>query len=320
MAQKVFVSYSHDSPAHRGWVLMLSKELLKRGVDIILDRWDLRAGQFVPAFMAQSIEQADRVLVVCTQRYVSKANAGLGGAGYEGMIIDAQIASDINSIKFIPIARESHVLPRFLQGRLWIDFTQDAEFENSLTELVHEIYGIPRDPKPAIGASPFLDKAEPEVFEPAGDIPAERADRWQDDENLFRDARRSLESRRIETFSLEPATRSVLGLHEFQGEGDARQRLRLLYLDQVLSVLSGNVGRREAIEIWLAGIDQHNKSLSYERIPAQERLLHVQEIRLLYGHLAAQASGIDDFEIRNQIERWLDITRHNMESMVNKAV
>ena len=37
----VFVSYSHDSEAHKAWVLKLATDLRSNGVDAILDVWDL---------------------------------------------------------------------------------------------------------------------------------------------------------------------------------------------------------------------------------------------------------------------------------------
>ncbi|MBL0171692.1 MAG: toll/interleukin-1 receptor domain-containing protein [Gemmatimonadaceae bacterium] len=35
----VFVSYSHDTPNHKDWVLRLATELRALGIDTILDQW-----------------------------------------------------------------------------------------------------------------------------------------------------------------------------------------------------------------------------------------------------------------------------------------
>ena len=40
MAPKAFISYSHDSPAHREWVLKLAKDLRAAGVDVTQRRFD----------------------------------------------------------------------------------------------------------------------------------------------------------------------------------------------------------------------------------------------------------------------------------------
>ena len=41
---RVFISYSHDSQAHKDWVRHLAEKLQRNGVDTILDQWDLRLG------------------------------------------------------------------------------------------------------------------------------------------------------------------------------------------------------------------------------------------------------------------------------------
>ena len=42
---RVFVSYSWSSPAHENWVLQLATELRGEGIDVVLDKWDLKEGQ-----------------------------------------------------------------------------------------------------------------------------------------------------------------------------------------------------------------------------------------------------------------------------------
>ena len=37
-----FISYSHDSPEHKSWVLDLATRLRSSGVDAVIDQWDLR--------------------------------------------------------------------------------------------------------------------------------------------------------------------------------------------------------------------------------------------------------------------------------------
>ena len=94
-APKVFVSYSHDSPDHKQWVLDLATRLRTCGVDAILDQWDLGPGGDLPHFMEQSIANSVRILMICTERYVQKANAGTGGVGYEKMIVTADLMRQI---------------------------------------------------------------------------------------------------------------------------------------------------------------------------------------------------------------------------------
>ena len=44
MIPEVFISYSHDNEEHKQWVLQLATRLRLNGVDIILDRWNLKLG------------------------------------------------------------------------------------------------------------------------------------------------------------------------------------------------------------------------------------------------------------------------------------
>ena len=71
---KVFVSYSHDSPEHKRWVTDFSSNLVKNGIDVILDQWDLGLGDDVPKFMEKAVSSSDRVLMICTESYVRKAD------------------------------------------------------------------------------------------------------------------------------------------------------------------------------------------------------------------------------------------------------
>ncbi len=73
----VFVSYSHDDLGHKLWVLELATRLQQSGIDTILDQWSLRPGNDVAVFMERQLASATRVIMVCTRRYVEKANAGV---------------------------------------------------------------------------------------------------------------------------------------------------------------------------------------------------------------------------------------------------
>ena len=64
----VFVSYSHDSQEHSDWVLQLATRLRSDGVEAILDRWHLRLGQDLAAFMERGLSDSHRVLCICSQQ------------------------------------------------------------------------------------------------------------------------------------------------------------------------------------------------------------------------------------------------------------
>lgn len=157
-APKVFISYSHDCDPHKDWVLQLASDLRAKGIDVVLDRWDLAPGQDVSLFMQRGISAADRVVLVCSENYVKKSESGTGGVGYERLIVTVEIVQSIDTIKFIPIVRNnphSRVVPNFLGPRLYIDFRPDAEYDAKLDELVREIHGAPAIIKPPLGPNPF---------------------------------------------------------------------------------------------------------------------------------------------------------------------
>ena len=138
---KVFISYSHDTPEHKRWVSELGAKLHRKGVEVILDQWNLGLGDDLVLFMERGIRDSDRVLVICTDSYVRKANAGEGGAGYESRIITRQLVQDLGTDKFIPIIRqalEEDKIPVFLGTHVYIDFTDEDQFDEKFNELLRE--------------------------------------------------------------------------------------------------------------------------------------------------------------------------------------
>jgi TIR domain len=160
---KAFISYSHDSDKHKAWVLKLGSDLRAMGVDVVLDQWDLVPGQDVSLFMQREIAKANRVILVCSSTYVSKSEEGIGGVGYERMIVTGEVIRSIDTTKFIPILRGSDrakKIPAFLGPRLYIDFGNDADYDTKLVELAREIHGAPAASKPILGLNPFSGKPD----------------------------------------------------------------------------------------------------------------------------------------------------------------
>jgi len=164
---KVFISYSHDSQEHKKWVLDMATRLRNSGVDAIIDQWELRPGDDLPHFMETHLTDSDYVVMVCTEKYVEKANAGTGGVGYEKMIITADLLSNIDSNKIVPVIRQfgTHNVPTFLKTKLFVNFSKDDDYEFSFDELVRTFHNAPIFKKPEIGNNPFT---------PLSETPAER--------------------------------------------------------------------------------------------------------------------------------------------------
>lgn len=157
-APLVFISYSHDSPEHKKWVSELARYLMDNGVKVILDQWELGLGDDVPKFMEKSVKIADRVLMICSETYVTKANEGSGGVGYEAMIVTGEIIRDLGTSKFIPVVRQGNgeiVLPDSVSTRFYVDFSERQDFIQSLETLLRELHKAPALPKPSLGKNPF---------------------------------------------------------------------------------------------------------------------------------------------------------------------
>lgn len=157
-APSVFISYSHDSDAHKAWVLHLAVELRERGVDATLDQWEVVPGQDVSSFMQKGILEADRVLLVCSDSYVRKAENGAGGVGFERLIVTGEMVQNIDTLKFVPLVRNNPgdvKIPRFLGPRLYIDFSDDATYETKREDLLRELLDERLLIKPPLGVNPF---------------------------------------------------------------------------------------------------------------------------------------------------------------------
>ena len=151
---KVFISYSWTSEEYKASVLQLAEALVDNSIDVILDRWDLHAGHDKYAFMEQSIEKADKVLVLCDKKYTEKANAREGGVGTETAIITPNVYENHEQEKFIPVIMEDFkCVPTYLKSRLGIDF-RDGHRDQGFEELLHTIYNKPLHVKPPLGKPP----------------------------------------------------------------------------------------------------------------------------------------------------------------------
>jgi hypothetical protein len=163
----VFISYSHDSRVHGKWVLGLASKLRENGVEVILDQWDLKLGDDVAKFMEKGVLEPDRVLMVCTESYVQKADEGKGGVGYETMIVTGELVQNLGTSKFIPVVRQKSdhvILPKSVATRCCINLSKDVEFDEQFGVLLRELHRVPATPKPPLGENPF-EQADAEGLE-----------------------------------------------------------------------------------------------------------------------------------------------------------
>jgi EAL domain-containing protein (putative c-di-GMP-specific phosphodiesterase class I) len=158
---KLFISYSQTDDRHKDWVVDLAKRLLKDGVEVIMDRWDLKYGHEMYVFMEQMVTDptVDKVLIVCDSLYKKKADGRIGGVGNEVELMVNCIANDTTQEKFFALACEKNedgngCIPNYLSSRFYIDFSDAEDFELNYDRLLFFVHGREYHKKPARGQIP----------------------------------------------------------------------------------------------------------------------------------------------------------------------
>lgn len=162
---KLFISYSWSSPEHQAWVLLIATRLRQSGVDVILDKWDLREGHDSISFMERMVTDPSvtHVLMISDATYAEKADGRDGGVGTETSIISASVYKAQDQRKFvvaIPPRRngEGAKVPAYYSGRIYIDLGNDETFAEQFEQLLRWVFDKPLHVRPEIGSRPsFLD-------------------------------------------------------------------------------------------------------------------------------------------------------------------
>ena len=134
-----FMSYSWDSDEHRAWVRALAERFRSDGVDVTLDQWEMAAGDQLTEFMERGIRDHDFVVIICTPKYRHRSDSREGGVGYEGDVMTAEVLTERNQRKFIPVWRSGNwkdAAPAWLAGKYHIDLTGDPYSEEEYSDLL----------------------------------------------------------------------------------------------------------------------------------------------------------------------------------------
>lgn len=158
---KVFISYAWGSEDYQDRVLSFATDLMGDGVDVILDKWNLKEGNDTYAFMEQSVndDTVTNVLLLLDPQYARKANQRTGGVGTETQIISAEIYNKVKQEKFLPIIFErnednSVPKPTYLKSILHFDLSIEEKYDEEYQRLVKTLYGIEVYKKPELGSKP----------------------------------------------------------------------------------------------------------------------------------------------------------------------
>lgn len=166
---KIFISYSWSSDA---LVLELANRLVFHGVDVVLDKWDLKEGNDKYEFMERCVNDSSitKVLIICDKAYAQKANDRTGGVGDETVIISSEVYGNARQEKFIPIIAErdeegKEYVPTYIKTRIYIDLSNPEKYEEEYEKLLRNIYEKPQFVKPPLGKKPeWLDEEKTNFF------------------------------------------------------------------------------------------------------------------------------------------------------------
>jgi hypothetical protein len=92
--------------------------------------------------MEDCVASSDRVLLILTNEYKSKADNRSNGVGYESNLITSELVNDASLVKFIPIMRDgskAQCYPIYLGNRSGLDMTDDRCYEKNIQRLISDI-------------------------------------------------------------------------------------------------------------------------------------------------------------------------------------
>lgn len=155
------MSYSWSTPEHEQWVIDLATRLAEQGVQVVLDKWDLREGHDAYAFMEQMVTDptVTKVVMVSDQVYAQKADGRAGGVGTETQIISREVYEKEDQGKFVAVVPErgpdgKPFLPTYYKSRIYIDFSDASRYAESFDRLLRWAYNKPLHVRPELGKPP----------------------------------------------------------------------------------------------------------------------------------------------------------------------
>jgi len=162
---KIFISYTQDSEAHKARVLNLADRLNDEGLDCNIDQYEAAPSEGWPRWMQKQIEDADFILVVCTETYCRRIELkeqpgkGLGGIWEGAIITDMLYNQSTLNPNIIPIlfaAEDTQYIPRILGGVMHYY----VNTEEGYIALYRRLTDQPFIEKPPLGASKILSRRQ----------------------------------------------------------------------------------------------------------------------------------------------------------------
>lgn len=147
---KAFISYAWFTEEHQRWVQHLADELVKNGIEVVLDKRNLFPGEEITHFIERSISTCDFMILVCSEEYTRKANDRDGGVGMEAVVGSSTYFNTKDKRRFVPIVRDNSLpsntkLPIYLGSALYVDMSTGDWRAEPMRQLVHSIFSAHKD-------------------------------------------------------------------------------------------------------------------------------------------------------------------------------
>ena len=165
---RVFVSYTAENTADEEWVENFVNKIRREGgAAATFDKALLNNTSDLNDIMVRGFRDSDKVIIVCTEAYVKKAEAGVKntGVGYE-VNLATIIARGKEQNKLIFVKKDNSdfqdILPFQFKGEYVIDLSGKSS-EKKYQELYKFIWDKPIVSLDSVGPSPFVTETDDSV-------------------------------------------------------------------------------------------------------------------------------------------------------------
>ncbi len=148
--KNIFISYCHEPLIYKEAIHVFVDILLKNGLPVVIDRYDLSPGHDLDFFMREIVnkDRYEKILVFCTAEYKRRADNQIGGVGMEAMTYRDIIKDNPSQEYVIPVIIEPIIDPKellpniFPPNAYYVDISNDLKFCNQASlDLIHYLQG-----------------------------------------------------------------------------------------------------------------------------------------------------------------------------------
>jgi hypothetical protein len=160
---KVFVSYAHESRAHKAQVLAFATFLRDAGIEVVLDAWSDDARQDWYVWAIREMTAADHVLVIASERYRVIGDGNGPNLENRGLQAEAALLRELVHAdratwlpKVLPVVLPGHTvdqIPLFLQPHTASHYLVTSIDTTGTEELLRVVLRRSRHLVPEVGAA-----------------------------------------------------------------------------------------------------------------------------------------------------------------------